>query len=267
MNDGISLIMTLAVLFAGFCCLMVLSDIVKTVYHQFKGDAYEWYTVKVFKERREWWKWVLAAGMFAIGLYCLLPNSLVGQEDFRAFRQKPEYTAYYKCEYEINHFGNGTGYAELKREDSQFTIVKVYTDDGYILLNYTLTEDDDLDYGINLSFCSEWDSSVILVGDPVQPEIAQVGYNKEIFGYPDPTKEYCRSCRTCGAGYYSQCIDGSTWLCPSCTEKCQTSCDICFERCPLWYGSKDDYVICEYCLSTWFCDEDLRYYFRTGEWS
>jgi len=266
LGKGLSLIMTLGVLYVGFCCLMVLGDIVKTVYHQFKGDGYEWYTVKVLKEKREWWKWALAAGLFAAGVYWLLPNSLIGEADFRAFRQKPEYMAYYECKYDIEHFGEGSGYAELRRENGQYTIVKIYTGDGYIQLNYTLTDEDDIDYSVDLSFCSEDDSSVHLLGGPVQKGIAQTNGKKEVFGYPDPTKDYCLVCRVCGAGYYAGCIDGSEWMCPECTDECETSCDICLEICPPWKGSSDDYVICDYCLDNWFRDEDLRYYFGAGEW-
>ena len=265
MNDWLTLIMTLGLLYIGFCCLMVITDIAKAVYHQFKGEGYEWYTVKVLREKREWWKWVIAAAVFTAGLYWLLPSSIVGKEDFRALKQKAAYTAYYECEYNIEHFEKGTGYAEIRKSNHEFTIVKIFTESGIVLVDYTLTEDDDLEYSVGLSFCYEDDSWIKLGEGPVlREEMGTIGTDV-VFGYPDPTREYCLACRSCGAGYYAGCIDSSMWLCPQCTDECKTSCAVCFEICPPWQTG-DDYVICEYCLSSGFQDEDLRYFFITGEW-
>lgn len=258
--------MLIGIGFAGICFIMLGNDIVKAIYHQFKSTPYEWYTVKVLKEKREWWKWALAVGTFALGLYWMLPASWVGQTDARAFKQKPEFTAYYACKYEIAHYGDGMGFAELVKENGEFTISKIFTDEGFIVLNYAWEYDDEFDSFISLTFCSEDDSGICLTGAPISKEIACEGRDTEVFGYPDATKEYCQACRVCGAGYYTGCRDSSEWMCPECTENVQTICDICHERCPLWRGSKDEYVICEYCLRNWFKDTDLRYYFRGGEW-
>lgn len=258
--------MLIGVGFAGICFIMLANDIVKTIYHQFKGTPYEWYTVKVLKEKREWWKWVLVVGALAVGIYWLLPASLVGQADARAVRQKPEYTAYYTCKYEIAHYGDGVGFAELVKKDGSFTISRLFTDEGFIILDYACESNEEFDHSIWLSFCTEDDSSICLTGDPVSKEIACTGKETEIFGYPDATKEYCQACRVCGSGFYTGCINSSAWMCPACTENCETSCDICLESCPLWRGSEDEFVICEYCLRNWFKDNDLRYYFGTGEW-
>lgn len=260
------LAMLIGVGFAGICLILFARDIINAIIHQFKNTSYEWYTVKVLKQKREWWKWVLAVGAFAIGIYWLLPASLVGQADARAFRQKPEYTAYYTCKYEIAHYGDGTGFAELIKTDSKFTISRLFTDEGFIVLDYACESDEEFDRSIWLSFCSEDDSSICLTGDPVSKEIACTGRDTEVFSYPDASKEYCQMCRECGNGYYIDCMDSSEWMCPNCTESVQTICDICHERCPLWKGSTDEYVICEHCLTNWFKDPDLRCYFRDGEW-
>lgn len=267
MNKVSIVFMVAGVLFVSWCVLIVIQDIVKAVYHQFKGDNYEWYSVKALKENRVWWKWAIALVAFIIGAYWMLPNSIVGEADFRAFKEKPDYTAYYECEYDIEHYGKGKGYAELRRENSIYSITRIFVDGGHIILDRELTAEDEIDSSINLSFCNLHDSSVRLVGSPVKKEVAQPDVSKEVFGYPNPTKEYCLSCRSCGAGYYARCANGSEWLCPDCSDECKTYCDICFEKCPPWRGSSDDYVICEHCLGRWFQDEDLRYYFGTGEWS
>ncbi len=256
--------MLIGVAFAGTCLLFFAYDIVKEICCQFQNKPHEWYTIKVLKAKREWWKWVLAIAAFAWGMYWFLPSAWVGKADFRASRQKPEYTAYYPCNFNIPHYKEGFGHIELIKEDNTYTISRLYTDDGFIVIDHVYDSYDALYDPVTIYFCDE--NSYISINDgPVSKDIACTGKTKEVFGYPDATKDYCLACRVCGAGYYARCLDSSEWMCPDCTENCSSNCSICFEPCPPWRRSNDEFVICEYCLHNSFKDEDLRYYFVTGE--
>ena len=260
MDSIISIATIIGALFTLGCCLVLACDIIATIRSQFKGDSYEWTTIKLLKQKRVWWQWALIAALLVFGVYSLLPDSLVGKEDFRADREQPEYTAYYACEYDIRHFGKGNGYVEITKENGEYTISKIYTSSGIVLVDHLLTEDDDLKYSIRLSFCSDGDSSIKVKDGPVGEDAFSTMKQSVVFGYPDPTKSYCSPCRGCGRGYYS-CVDASAYLCPDCTYKCKTGCAYCGEKCPPWPGLKDGFVVCEDCLAKGFADKNIRYYF------
>ena len=215
------------ILFVLGCIALLIFDIVMAVYCQFRSKNYEWYSIKVIKGKREWWKWVISICAFAVGIYAIIPNSVTGKADFRADLEKPSYTAYYECEYSSEHFGKGKGYISVIKENGKYKLGCLYTDYGRVYLDCTYEED--ISESLSFYICEGDHQCKVKIGNgPVNDAVVYSEKYDAVFGYPD------------------------------CSDENMSFCARCYEPCEKWPLRSDDYVICEYCLTNLFEDEWLR---------
>lgn len=284
-------VLVFCALYVIFVILIVIADILHSVQCQFKGIQYEWYSIKTIKEKREWWKWLIGVGAFIAGIYYLLPNSIIGKADFRSDREKPEYTAYYECEYSIENFGSGDGYISIRKEDGSLYAEYLFTSDGKLCLDLALDDDNedrsyvmgsittdyyaDIDIGdgplnrdsLDLKY---WD--IQLPQNPVECDIcyqiigAKYAYSEDNFFYcPDciySAFDYMRDpyiwkCERCCAFY-----DGSETdligLCPDCEAEYGKPCANCGRYAEVIGSSDNDFILCEICLALTLHDTATR---------
>lgn len=280
----------LCILYVVLIILFVLNDIVKTVVSQFKGGNYQWYTIKVLKEKREWWKWVICVSAFAVGFYFFIPISVTGEADFRAKREKPEYTAYYKCEYSIENFGSGDGYISIRREDGVLYADYLFTNDGKLHLGLELDDDNedrsyirgsiatdyyaDIDIGegplernsLDLKY---WD--IQLSQDPVECYNCYQIIDSE-FAYSRDDRSFCPNCVRdefdalldgevlrcviCKSYYFP--LDSFGYgLCWDCSLEHLTGCSFCGQYTFTWYN-EDGFSLCPECAGELYSDEGIQ---------
>lgn len=191
MDNGMVLIMAVSVLFVLCCVICVIVDIAKTIYSQFKGTEYQWHTIKVLKEKREWWKWVLATGVFAVGIYWMLPLSIVGEADFRASRQKPEYTAYYECKYSIEHFGVGEGHIAIQKIGETIIAKTLYTDEGALSLNLYMESDDVKNSRVRGNLGDNCYAEITIKDGPIDVDLVKLNHKNIPLAIDGVPCDYC----------------------------------------------------------------------------
>lgn len=278
-------------LYVIFIALIVIADILHSVQCQFKGIHYEWYSIKTIKEKREWWKWLIGIGAFIAGIYYLIPNSIIGKADFRSDREKPEYTAYYECEYSIENFDSGRGYISIKRADGTLYAEYLFTSDGKLHLDLAL--DDDLkdrsyirdsiakDYYAKIDIgegpldqdsldLKYWD--IQLPQNPVECdacwEVFEGDYSYSVEGQyfcPDciyNAFDYARSpsvwkCERCCA-FYNGSDTALIGLCPDCEFEYGRQCANCGSYAEVLGASDNDFALCDFCLALTLYDPEMR---------
>ena len=222
----VEFLILLCVLFVVVCAVYFITDLAMTIYRQFRGKDHKWKSIEVLKDKREWWKWVIAIAAFAIGVFFLIPISITGKADFRAEFEKPSYTAYYECEYRCAHTGRGTGYVALTRDRGEYRLDCLYTDYGKIYLDYEF--DNKVQEDVSLIFCGgECECDITIGAGPVDDAFMNEAKYANCLGQPD------------------------------CSDENVLECARCYELCEKW-TRLDDYVLCEHCLEVLFDDERMR---------
>ena len=261
-------------LYVIFVMLFVLQDILKSAWHQFKGTAYEWLTVKWLKEKREWWKWLLSISAFCVGIYYFIPNSIGGKADFRANRELPEYTSFYECEYDIEKYGSGEGYVSINKEDNAYCALYLFTDDGKISLDFYI-EDDELESSCVRGLIEkDYEIRINIGNGPVERDFITLN-SKDIYLPRDPVE--CEGCWEFFDGEYAFETSIGMIVCPHCLgDDMNALLDgefLCCYVCGDFYYPPDSYGfgLCndcclEYTVSCRICDE-LTYRWYDGEFS
>lgn len=282
-----SKLLPLCALYVFFVVLFLFQDILKTVWNQFKGIPYEWYTIKVLKEKHDWWKWLLSILAFCAGVYYLLPNSVIGKADFRANRELPEYTAYYECEYSIENYGSGSGYVSVRREDGSLCATWLFTDNGKIALDLYMEGDKEDRSSVRGSIANDYYADVDIGSGPLKRDSIPLNYN-DVYLAPNPLE--CDSCWEffCGdyafettngynicplcaeeelnallngevlrcyycEGYYYPSDSDGFGLCYNCCQEYISSCHNCGDHTYRWHA--DDFTLCPKCAGEIFSDE------------
>lgn len=229
-------------LLEGFCALFViiavcaiLWDIIKAVWHQYRGIEYKMDTAKFLEQEREWWVWAIGIAAVCIGIYTLIPHPWLEKADFRAEIEKDEYTAYYECSYKLYGPGNslsGDGVVELqKTERGGLLASALYTDYGMIPLGLWMDENEErCEEGIWQALKDGWDGE-IKVGELI-PDIDLSSLNRQEYMYYGKTCFYCGNvvdskyiyttemsdevCPVCVYAWYDEENKWGVWKCGRC---------------------------------------------------
>lgn len=236
-----TIIMLIGISFAGTCLALFVSDIAKAIYHQFKGAPYEWYTIKVLKENREWWKWVLAIAVFVMPFYIILTNQPAEQEDFC------QEIRYYECNYRVvaNESAKGTGIVLVAHKDEKLTAEALFTEHGFVQLGFFVEAIDDNHSFIYGDIKDGGYIEIDIENGPVDPDTLHLSDGK--FYY------YGEQCEWCGVVLPTEYIydDGGN-KCPTCVYKDYEymnsvgvwKCGICNDY---FDGSKTELSLCPWC--------------------
>lgn len=206
MVDVRSFIMLMGALSFFFFALFVVLDLYNAIKAQFKNEQYKWHTIALIKEELDWKKGVLIVVWIAVVISAYWPFLGERKEDYRAERQKFEYSALYACYYDIPHYGNGVGHVLISHADGMYIIERVYTSDGIVLVEQEIDLDDLEDDEFDLCFCGWHDSYFEVMEGPLSySEVNYIDTNIS-FGYPEPNAKYCYKCSQCEEWHHKKCI-------------------------------------------------------------
>ena len=200
------IVMALGAMSAFYLALFVICDLCGAIKAKIKSEQYKSKIMKFIKEEIDWKQACLIVVWIAIVLSAYWPFFKERKEDYRAERQKAEYSALYACYYDIPHYGNGVGHVLISHADGLYIIERVYTSDGIVLVEQEIDLDDLEDDEFDLCFCGWHDSYFEVKEGPLS--YSEVNYNdtKISFGYPEPNAKYCYKCSQCEEWHHKKCI-------------------------------------------------------------
>lgn len=245
-----TLIQVLCGLYVISLIAMLLWDICKTVWYQFRGENYEWITISSVKGIKFWWGGAILIAAVVVGVWGMLPTEWFAEADFRAENELSEYTAYYECAYILDGPENrlrGDGFLEIEKKNNTLCAKILYTNNGTVILDLWMED-----------YEEEWSS---VNGDIRDGWYAEIEIGSLVEGLTgatlkqEPYMYYAEMCEFCGKSVDPALIYASYWgedACINCIYKWHMEfsehgvykCGLCQG---IYDGSTEEYTPCPWC--------------------